>query len=105
MAEPRGPHPAPPVLAALARHADALARARAQLEAAFGPVALASEPFPFTQTRYYEPAMGPDLRKQFLAFANLVAPDALPDLKRRTNALERQLAGAGGYPEPRPLNL
>src|SRR5262249_40977091 len=43
--------------------------------------------------------------KTFFAFRDLVAADALPDLKLHTNALEEELARGGTYPEPRPLNL
>ncbi|HJT75965.1 MAG TPA: DUF4416 family protein, partial [Gemmataceae bacterium] len=70
-----------------------------------GPVALAGPPYPFTETRYYEPTMGPALQKQLLAFDRLLPPEALADVKRRTNALEDRLARSGTYPEPRPLNL
>jgi hypothetical protein len=49
--------------------------------------------------------MGPDLRKQFLAFRQLVVPDSLPPIKLRTNQLEQELAGSRTYAEPRPLNL
>ena len=105
MGEPREPDPVLLVVAAFSRHADTLARAHAALEQAFGPVALAGEPFAFDQTAYYERSMGTGLRKQLLAFRNLVPADALPDLKHRTNALERELAAAGTYPEPRPLNV
>jgi hypothetical protein len=105
MAEP-GTHP--PVLlvvAAFSRHDAALRWARERLERAYGPVALAGDPFDFQHTRYYEPDMGPDLRKQLLAFECLVAADCLPAVKLHTNALERDLAAAGSFPEPRPLNL
>ena len=105
MAEPCPPVPGLLVVALFSRHADALRWGQVYLEQAFGPVGLAGEPFPFDQTAYYEPAMGPDLRKQLLAFRDLVPPDCLPEAKRRTNALERQLADAGAYPEARPLNL
>src|SRR5262249_32254219 len=71
----------------------------------FGPVGLTSAPFVFDQTSYYEATMGPDLRKQFFALRDLVSPDSLPAIKLRTNALESELAGRHGYPEPRPLNL
>ena len=104
---PPARHP-PPVLlvvAAFSRHADAIAWGRARLEAAFGPVGLASPPFDFHHTRYYEPTMGPALRKQLFAFQDLVAADCLPDVKRLTNAAEAAVAAAGTYPEPRPLNL
>jgi hypothetical protein len=105
MYEPRTPAPVLLVVAAFSRHTAAIAWGRERLEAACGPVARASEPFLFNQTAYYEATMGRDLRKQFLAFAKLVAPDCLPSLKRRTIALERELAESAAYPEVRPLNL
>ncbi len=64
-----------------------------------------SPPFVFDQTTYYAATMGPDLRKQFLVFADLVEADCLAALKLRTNALEQELAASGRYPEVRPLNL
>jgi hypothetical protein len=93
------------VVAAFSRHAAAAAWAREQLEGAFGPVAVASEVYDFIQTQYYEPTMGPGLRKQFLAFERLVPAGCLAAVKQRTNALERDLANARLYSEPRPLNL
>jgi hypothetical protein len=105
MAAPRLPPPVLLVVAAFSRHPEALAWARQRLEDACGPVALAGSAYAFDQTAYYEPTMGPGLRKQLLAFRDLVAADALADLKRQTNALEGELAAAGAYPEPRPLNL
>jgi hypothetical protein len=105
MAEPRTPDPVLLVVAAFSRHPAALAWARQRLEAVFGPVALASPVYDFNQTAYYEPTMGPDLRKQFLAFHELVAADCLPEVKLATNALEQELAHAAAYPETRPLNL
>jgi hypothetical protein len=105
MAEPRPQPPALLVIAAFSRHPEALAWARRRLETLFGPVALASPSFLFDQTRYYEPTMGDDLRKQFLVFAALQPPESLPDVKHRTNDLERELADGGGFREPRPLNL
>ena len=77
MAEPRPPLPALLVVAAFSRHAEALHWARQRLEGEFGPVGLAGEPFPFDQTAYYEATMGADLRKQLLAFRDLVAPERL----------------------------
>jgi hypothetical protein len=68
-------------------------------------VGLESLGFPFEQTRYYEAAMGPGLRKQFLAFNDLVDPERLASIKLHTNALERELAETRSYAESRPLNL
>lgn len=105
MAEPRAPVPALLVVAVFSRHPEAFALVRARLETDFGPVGLASEPFVFNQTSYYEPSMGRDLRKGFFAFERLVAPERLAEIKLRTNALERELAETSAYPEPRPINL
>jgi hypothetical protein len=104
MADPRSPLPALLVVAAFSRHDGALAWGRARLEQDFGPVGLSSPLFAFDQTAYYEATMGPGLRKQLWAF-DLVPPDGLAALKLRTNALEAELASAGAFPEPRPLNL
>jgi hypothetical protein len=93
------------VVAAFSRHEEALAWGRQRLEEAFGPVRLAGEPFLFHHTAYYEPTMGPDLRKQLLAFRRLMPADGLADVKVRTNALEAELASRHTFPEPRPLNL
>ncbi len=93
------------VAAVFSRHADILSWARDRLEEDYGPVERVSAPFVFDQTDYYAEAMGTDLRKQFLAFRDLVAPDRLADVKRRANALERELAESGRYPEARPVNI
>ena len=75
------------------------------MERVYGPVALASPPFDFHHTAYYEPTMGPGLRKCLFAFRDLVAPDCLPAVKLHTNAVEAELVAMGTYPELRPLNL
>lgn len=105
MANPRTPDPALFIVAAFSRHEDAFGAAREAVERSYGPVALASEPFLFDQTAYYEPTMGAGLRKRLWAFRDLIAPDRLPELKHHTNALEASIAAAGTYPEPRPINL
>ncbi len=93
------------IVAAFSRHDSALDWADRRLAAEFGPIARRSEPFDFTQTRYYEPTMGAGLRKRFLVFNDLIGPECLADVKRRTIALEAELAQSGTYPEARPLNL
>jgi hypothetical protein len=105
MAEPRIPDPVLLVVAAFSRHPEALGWARDRLEKDFGPLARASPLFDFHQTSYYEPTMGAGLKKQLLAFRELVQPEKLAGVKLHTNELERQLASAGAFPEPRPLNL
>jgi hypothetical protein len=105
MADPRLPAPVLLVVAAFSRHVAALDWGSQRLEQAYGPVALAGTPFDFHHTAYYEPAMGSGLRKCLFAFRDLVPAECLPEVKWHTNALEAELARAGTYPEPRPLNL
>ncbi len=105
MAEPSLSDPVLLVVAVFSRHPEALAWARQRLEQLYGPVALVSPAYEFNQTAYYEPTMGPGLRKQFLVFGNLMPADCLPEVKLRTNAIEEELAHANRYPETRPLNL
>jgi hypothetical protein len=105
MGEPRQPVPVMLVVAAFSRHPEALAWARQRLQERFGPVALASTPFDFIQTAYYQPTMGAGLQKQFLAFREFIPADRLADIKLATNELEHQLAGSRTWSESRPLNL
>jgi Domain of unknown function (DUF4416) len=93
------------IIAAFSRHAQALEWGRSRLEQTYGPIGLASIPFEFTQTKYYESSMGTGLRKIFWAFRDLVSPEVLSSVKLQANALEMDLAQSGEYPEARPLNL
>ncbi len=93
------------MLVAFSRHADALAWARQEATRHWGPVALESERFDFDQTEYYTAAMGPGLKKTFVAFETLLDPGELAAMKRQTNAWEQQYAGQANHAESRPLNL
>lgn len=93
------------IVAAFSRHAEALEWARETSAAVWGPVALESDRFAFTETSFYERSMGADLTKMFLAFERLVDPAALPELKQQTNDWERDCQQSGRWPEVRPLNL
>jgi hypothetical protein len=100
------PHrPALLVLAVFARHEAAIAWARERSEQHFGPIALASTPFVFDASRYYEAEMGTGLTKRFYAFQELIDPGTLPQVKLVTNLWEEELAATHAYDEQRPLNL
>jgi len=102
------PTPHPPallILAAFSRHDVALDWARTRAEKAWGPIALESEPFDFSETDYYRASMGEGLRKVFFAFERPVDAALLPEIKLQTNAWEEEYAGAAGHAESRPLNL
>jgi hypothetical protein len=93
------------VVAIFSRHPEALDWARQRLTSRFGPVGLVSPSYHFSQTQYYERAMGPGLTKQFVVFEELLALDQLAPAKGATNRLESELADSGRFSEPRPLNL
>lgn len=105
MSHPRLPPEALLIVAAFSRHPDLILRASRRLQETYRGLALASDEFPFDQTRYYEPTMGAGLRKQLFAFERLIDPAALPDIKHHTNALEVELAAGGRCAEARPINL
>ncbi|HVU90429.1 MAG TPA: DUF4416 family protein [Pirellulales bacterium] len=105
MGEPSPPEPALRLLAAFSRHQAALDWARTRAEQSWGPVALASPAFAFSQTDYYEATMGPELRKIFFVFADLCDPASIVDAKLESGAWEHEYAALGRHEEPRPLNL
>lgn len=105
MAQARLPSPVLLVVAVFSRHDKLFAYAVDHLEKHFGPVGLASLPYEFEQTSYYEATMGKRLKKQLFAFDRLIDAGHLAETKRRTNEFEQAVANLGTYSEPRPLNL
>jgi hypothetical protein len=102
------PAPHSPVLlllAAFSRYEAALAWAARRAADDWGPPALQSPAFDFTETDYYQATMGPGLRKRFFAFNRPLDPAELANLKLLTNQWEQDYAAAAGHAEPRPLNL
>ena len=72
-----------------------LSRAKAMLAEAFGPADFESRLFPFEHTDYYTAEFGPNLVRQIVAFQQLIPPAGLPNIKTRTNELERALSHEG----------
>ena len=93
------------IVAAFSCFPETLAWGKAEAEAAWGPIALVSDPFLLTETTYYDQEMGPGQSKQFWAFADLQSPGDLPDWKRQSNGWEEVCAQKGDWPVERPLNL
>ncbi len=86
MGIPRSAKPVKLICGLLAGDDDLLRRARHLLIRSYGPVDVESEIWPFTYTNYYTDEMGPNLRRKFLAFEQLIRPDYLaeinpPDIK------------------------
>jgi hypothetical protein len=68
-----------------------------------GPVALACEAFPFDFTEYYNPEMGEQLLRTYVAFDSAGAEEELPRMKSLTSSLERRLLYPGT--DRRRINL
>jgi len=54
----------------------------------FGEIDQRSEEFIFNHTDYYREEMGPDLRKQFFSFRELIEREQLIDIKQKTMEIE-----------------
>ncbi len=105
MGEISEPHSVLLFLAAFSRHPEALAWGQGRAVAHWGSIALASDLFDFDATDYYQPTMGPGIKKCFWAFERRIDPGRLAELKIQTNAWEAEYAGMEAQAEPRPLNL
>ncbi len=93
------------ITAAFSRYETALDWGLDRMQGDWGPAALVSPRFEFVETNYYEPTMGPEIKKCFWAFERLIDPGKLSDLKLLSNEREQEYAALGGHSEPRPLNL
>ncbi len=68
----------------------------------FGQIDFQSDRLSFDYTDYYVDEMGRDLQRQFISFAELIAPEELVRIKQTTNQLEVEWADTGGH---RQVNL
>jgi hypothetical protein len=66
-------------------------RAGESLVQLYGSVDATSPLFVFNFTDYYEKQMGTNLKRRFLSFARLIAPEKLGEIKLRTNRLEEEI--------------
>ena len=105
MGEPTPHSPVLLLLAAFSRHDDGLDWAGRKAVETWGPIAMESRRFDFAETHYYDPTMGPGLKKVFFAFRRPFDPEQLVDVKLQANRWEVEYAAEAGKVEPRPLNL
>ena len=71
------------------------------LERVFGPLDMMSEDYSFNITDYYENEMGPDLKRKFISFNNLIEAQKLSEIKGISNIIERHYIRQHG----RSINL
>ena len=88
MSTPQTPEPAKAVVGLLMNERPLLPPAADILSRTLGDIDLASGWLPFDYTTYYRAEMGRPLYRRLLAFRNLVAQDALADIKIASNAVE-----------------
>jgi len=69
--------------------------ARRALANRFGAIDYQSEVLPFDHTTFYAREFGEGLVRQIVAFAELIPPDRLAEIKRVTNELEMTWAADG----------
>jgi len=91
MAEAKPFSPVKLICGLISGNPSAFAAARDGLIRIYGPIDGESPIFDFTSTDYYEKQMGPRLRRKFMSFERLIAPESLSAIKLRTNALETEI--------------
>ena len=78
--------------------------AESELERLYRPVDLRSSILDFDYTDYYEPEMGPDLKRKFISFQKKIDPGKLAGIKLQTIELEKIFSKKEPF-VPRPVNL
>lgn len=105
MGDAREYRPVLRVMAVSSRHDNAFSWATEKATEHWGPIELQSECFDFSETGYYTKTMGEGLRKQLLAFADLIPQDEVVDSKLQSNDWENEFRESDSWDEERPINL
>ena len=95
MGQIRQPRPVKLIVSMFTGDRTLLGLARSALDSRFGRIDYESELLPFDHTSYYEPEFGAGLLRQVVAFAELIDPGRLADVKRTTNDMEMAQAVGG----------
>lgn len=101
MGKVKEPLPVKLIASMFAGSGELLEEARVRLSQEFGPIDYESELLPLDHTTYYAAEFGEDLKRRFVAFAELVYPGKLTEIKLLTNALEMEWA----VEEKRQINI
>jgi hypothetical protein len=92
MGQIQTPRPVKLFVGMLAGDAHLFSMAEKALIQEFGNIDAFSDLIPFDFTDYYADEMGPNLKKKFIAFENLVNPKELAPAKLFTNELEAEIS-------------
>ena len=96
MGTPGNPKPVKLFAALLSPENNLFTAAEKELADLFGPVDSETKILPWNVSDYYAPEMGSNLLRRFVAFARLVAPEALPEIKLQTREIEWRHNAEGG---------
>lgn len=91
MAEAKPFSPVKLICGVIASRAEAFRKVEEGLVDLYGEVDLSSPAFKFNFTDYYEKQMGKDLKRKFLSFVHLIAPEKLSKIKLETNRMEKEI--------------
>lgn len=92
MSKPSHAGPAKLVMSVIAADSRILERVLRELSAEYGFPDYVSAVLSFDYTDYYAEEMGSPLVRRFISFEKLLKPESLPDVKRKTNAVEDKYA-------------
>ena len=101
MGEISSPKPVKLIVSMIAASEDLFEVVGGALCEKYGEVDFETEIVPFNHTEYYEPQMGPGLRRKFVSFARLIDSGSLADVKLFTNELEARIIVGIPLPVPR----
>ena len=108
MAQAHSPKPVKLIVGMLSGAERLFDSAEGSMAELWGPIDEHSDVMDFEQTDYYEKEMGPNLRRKFVSFAELIDPGQLAQIKHQSNALEAFYGEQGEGQTPgvaRPINL
>jgi hypothetical protein len=95
MSDPQPPEAVKLIASLLSGDDCLLGDALRALSEKYGKADFISAPMPFTYTDYYAAELGPAPMRRVVSFERLIRPEALPDIKLWTNALERRFSAEG----------
>lgn len=93
------------VMAVSSCHDEAFDWAIKKATSHWGELLVTSNRFDFSETNYYAKSMGNHLKKQLLAFSELIQQDLIVDSKIESNDWEQEFKSLKSWEQERPINL
>ncbi len=103
MGAPKEPKPVKLFSGLIFKEKEILFSAQEKLAQFFGKIDFESDILPFDFTNYYKKEIGNNLKRKFISFAPLIPTVSLPEIKLKTNAIEKALSDS--RTESRTVNI